>query len=232
MQKHNNVMLDLETAGKTKNAALVSIGAVFFHPASGEIGKGFYIPVKLASSMYYGLEVDGGTIEWWMRQNDEARAVFNDENRAPLKEALNQLNDFIRENSQDEDVQVWGNGPAFDNAIIATAFDKTFIKPAWKYSKERCVRTMVELGRQIGIDPKYDTAIEGTAHNALDDAIHQARYVSTIWQALLANRVTMAQLKIDAARQVDIDWEEAATEQCLSDQEITNIVNAATGVTV
>ncbi|MFR9656419.1 MAG: 3'-5' exonuclease [Rikenellaceae bacterium] len=191
MQKHNNVMLDLETAGKTKNAALVSIGAVFFHPASGEIGKGFYIPVKLASSMYYGLEVDGGTIEWWMRQNDEARAVFNDENRAPLKEALNQLNNFIRENSQDEDVQVWGNGPAFDNAIIATAFDKTFIKPAWKYSKERCVRTMVELGRQIGIDPKYD-----------------------------------------AARQVDIDWEEAATEQCLSDQEITNIVNAATGVIV
>ncbi|EAW9850355.1 3'-5' exoribonuclease, partial [Salmonella enterica subsp. enterica serovar Kentucky] len=36
----------------------------------------------------------------------------------------------------------------------------------------------------IGFDPKRDMPFEGTRHNALDDAIHQAKYVSAIWKKL------------------------------------------------
>ncbi|MEK2285770.1 3'-5' exonuclease [Vibrio parahaemolyticus] len=226
----NHVMIDIEALSQAKNAAPISIGAVFFNPSSGELGQEFYQTIKLSSSQYYGLDISASTIEWWMKQSEQARAVFEDPNRCSLKDALNRLADFIKHNAKDRDVQVWGNGPAYDNAILSTAYDKTFIKLPWKYSKDRCVRTMVELGRQIGIDPKYDTQIEGTAHNALDDAKHQARYVSTIWQALFMNRVEKSQLNIEAARQVPIEWDEAAQEQCLSDDEITSIVNAATGV--
>ena len=44
---------------------------------------------------------------------------------------------------------------------------------------------MVDLGRSLrGIDPKKELTIEGTAHNALDDAKFQARYVSEIYMAL------------------------------------------------
>lgn len=43
----NNLMIDLETMGKKPNAPVVSIGAVFFDPQSGEIGPEFYTPLAL-----------------------------------------------------------------------------------------------------------------------------------------------------------------------------------------
>jgi len=45
---------------------------------------------------------------------------------------------------------------------------------------------MVTLGRQLGFDPKRDMLFDGIAHNALADARHQVKFVSEIWQRLLA----------------------------------------------
>ncbi|MGP8847497.1 3'-5' exoribonuclease domain-containing protein, partial [Enterobacter hormaechei] len=47
--------------------------------------------------------------------------------------------------------------------------------------------TMVELGKSVGINPRYDIPFEGDMHNALSDARHQVKYVSAIWQRLTAN---------------------------------------------
>ena len=41
------------------------------------------------------------------------------------------------------------------------------------------------MGKAISFDPKRDMPFEGTRHSALDDAIHQAKYVSAIWQKLV-----------------------------------------------
>lgn len=41
-----------------------------------------------------------------------------------------------------------------------------------------------QLEALIGFDPKRDMPFKGTRHNALDDAIHQAKYVSAIWKKL------------------------------------------------
>ena len=54
----------------------------------------------------------------------------------------------------------------------------------WQWWNDRDVRTVVELGKAIAFDPKRDMPFEGTRHNALADAIHQAKYVSAIWQKL------------------------------------------------
>lgn len=42
----NNLMIDLETMGKNKDAPIVSIGAVFFTPETGDIGQEFYTVVS------------------------------------------------------------------------------------------------------------------------------------------------------------------------------------------
>ena len=55
----------------------------------------------------------------------------------------------------------------------------------WQWWNDRDVRTVVEMGKAIGIDPKRDMPFEGTRHSALDDAIHQVKYVSAIWQKLI-----------------------------------------------
>ena len=47
----NNLMIDLETMGKNKDAPIVSIGAVFFTPETGDIGQEFYTVVSLESAI-------------------------------------------------------------------------------------------------------------------------------------------------------------------------------------
>ena len=51
--------------------------------------------------------------------------------------------------------------------------------------REKFGLTIVELGRNAGIDPKKDFPFVGEAHNALDDALHQVNYVVAIHQHLL-----------------------------------------------
>ncbi|MCT8353874.1 3'-5' exonuclease [Photorhabdus kayaii] len=176
----NNLMLDLETMGTGPNAAIVSIGAVFFNPNTGEIGDTFYSPVDLASSISYGGTVDGDTVRWWLQRSDEARAEIYCYELPALFSVLYELSEF----TQTADIKVWGNGATFDNIILRSAYENCGIPVFWYFWNDRDVRTIVELGHTIGIDPKNDIQFDGIRHNALDDAMHQAKYVSTIYQAL------------------------------------------------
>ncbi|MED8996081.1 3'-5' exonuclease, partial [Escherichia coli] len=55
----------------------------------------------------------------------------------------------------------------------------------WRYTNDRDVRTIVQLGEAVGFYAKNMIPFEDTPHNALDDARHQAKYVSAIWQKLI-----------------------------------------------
>ena len=177
----NHVMVDIETMGKGNNAAIMSIGACYFDPSTGEIGKTFHQEVNLQSSVDVGCELDASTVIWWMGQDDKARAKFK------RNGVVNSLGDVLFDFmafAGGFNAQVWGNGATFDNVIIKNAADKCNVPVGWKFWNDRDVRTNCEVGKVIGIDPKRDIPFEGVAHDALDDAKHQAKYVSVIWQAL------------------------------------------------
>ncbi|CDH25983.1 3'-5' exonuclease [Xenorhabdus bovienii] len=186
---YENLMLDLETMGTATDSAIISIGAVFFDPATGELGSSFYSPVDLTSSMQSGGAVDGDTIRWWLRQDSEARVAIAVDGLPSITEVLFELEEFVNKSTKynTHGLKVWGNGASFDNVILRSAYDREKIKPLWRWNNDRDVRTIVELGRVIGFDPKYNMPFEGSRHNALDDAIHQAKYVSIIWQKLINN---------------------------------------------
>lgn len=178
-----DVMVDLETLGTGPNAPIVSIGAVYFNPETGELGRTFYRAIDALRTPDNDAEIDMGTVAWWMGQSEDARAVFSDPEALPIRRALIVFNRFLGEA---ERPRLWGNGAGFDNVILRQAMSRQAITPKWDFPNDRDVRTIVDLGRQIlGINPKYDIPRVGTAHNALDDAIHQARYVSEIYQALV-----------------------------------------------
>ncbi|MGR7299272.1 3'-5' exonuclease [Klebsiella aerogenes] len=181
----NHLMIDLETMGNKPNAPIVSIGAVFFAPSTGELGEEFYRVVSLKSSVDGGAVPDPDTIMWWMQQSREARNAICDEGSLSISAALIKLNTFILDNCSPDKVQVWGNGATFDNVILRSSYDREFIPCIWKFWNDRDVRTIVELGRAIGINPRRDIPFEGDMHNALADAKHQAKYVSAIWQRLI-----------------------------------------------
>ena len=182
----NHLMIDLETMGNKPNAPIVSIGAVFFDPETGGLGECFYRVVSLKSSVNAGAIPDPDTIIWWLKQSEEARKAICNEGAISISLALIQLNRFISDNESPDKVQVWGNGATFDNVILCASYDRQLISPAWKFWNGRDVRTIVELGKAIGITPKQDIPFEGDMHNALADAKHQAKYVSVIWQKLLS----------------------------------------------
>ena len=182
-----HLMIDLETMGTNTNAPIVVIGAVFFDPQTGEIGPVFYIVISLTDAMNTGAVPDGGTIEWWLKQSSEARAAILTD-QVKLKDALSRFREFINEYSDEKFVQVWGNGATFDNAILRTSYERLDIPCPWRYYNDRDVRTIVELGKTIDFDARTVIPFEGVRHNALDDARHQAKYVSAIWQKLIPSQ--------------------------------------------
>lgn len=184
----NQVMIDIETLGTGKNAVIISLGGVFFEPETAKLGSSFYYTITRASCELYGLEADESTVRWWNEQSAEARAVLTCPDAIDLDEALRMFAGWLWESTEEgEDIHLWGNGPSFDNAILANAYQRCGITLPWKFRHERCVRTIVALGRDLlGIDPKKTIERKGTHHHALADAEHQALYVSAIYQALKA----------------------------------------------
>ncbi|HIA8233008.1 exonuclease [Escherichia coli] len=180
----HHLMIDLETMGKNPDAPIISIGAIFFDPQTGDMGPEFIKTVDLETA---GGIIDRDAIKWWLKQSREAQsAILVDE--IPLDDALLQLREFIDENSGEFFVRAWGNGANFDNVILRRSYERQGIPCPWRYYNDRDVRTIVELGKALEFDARAAIPFEGVPHNALDDARHQAKYVSAIWQKLIPSQ--------------------------------------------
>ena len=174
METSNHVMIDLETIGNDYDGIFTAIGACCFNPATGEIGKTFHMHVNWESSIAAGRTITPDTIKWWMTQSKEAQKEILQDG-APLEYVLRLLKEFMPERAT-----VWGNGPNFDMGKLETAYGYHDIP--WEFYAIRCVRTIRALAE--GIVDRDSIPFEGEKHNSLADAIHQAKYVSAMWQAL------------------------------------------------
>lgn len=183
---YTHLMVDIEAFGKKADSPVVSIGAVFFDPSTGNTGSEFYKVISLESSMASGGVPDASTIIFWLKASPEARSELVMDDAIPLDDALLQLNDFIAENAANgpDSVQVWGNGATYDNLLLEASYDRVGIPCPWKFWNNRDVRTIVELGKAVGCEPRYEIPFDGEPHKAISDALHQVKYVSAIWQRL------------------------------------------------
>jgi hypothetical protein len=177
-----DVMLDLETMGTGHLAPIMSIGAVKFDLKSGRTDGELYFNVSLKDCMDQGMKPDASTIEWWLNQSQDARKHLFDPEPVSLEYALSRLYDFCK------DCFVWGNGATFDNRLVLEAFDLIGMKPSWKFYQDMDVRTLVRIGKLLGIDYK-DVVFDGvkyTKHTALADSKHQVAYCHYIYDKLIA----------------------------------------------
>lgn len=168
----NNIMIDLETADTRPSAAFVSIGAIKFSPSTGELGDTFYERVDWDDACCkHERTMSVSTIKWWLQQNDEARQEICKPGK-PLDEVLNLFTEWLP-----DDPIVWGNGATFDISMLENAYN---FKAPWKFWNVRDVRTIVDLTQ--GYVDKGNMV--GTKHDALDDAIHQAKFVSKMYMRI------------------------------------------------
>lgn len=169
-----HVMVDLETLGTLPGCCILSIGAVAFEPLTGELGPEFYRAVMREGQEEHGLHVSASTLDWWSKQSAEARKVFTDPQAMDLPPALDAFNDYL---SQFPNALVYGNGADFDNPILTLAYNAAETPQGWKAYNGRCYRTLKNLA------PEIKLVREGTHHNALGDAISQAKHLCQIAQA-------------------------------------------------
>lgn len=174
--KFVNLMLDLESMGKRSDAAIVSIGACFFHLGRREIGPTFLQTIDLRSAVREGGTMDAGTVLWWLRQGQEARNSISTSGRL-IREVLTDFSDFILETCRHEDVVPWGNSPRFDMEKLDTAYRRLDLTAPWYWTNERDFRTMRNVYPQVVYDPEEKG--DGN-HNALTDAIFQANHLIKI----------------------------------------------------
>lgn len=173
-----HLMIDLETMGTLFNAPVLAIGAVFFDPETGELGERFYGAIDIGDACRLG-RASGETIAFWMKQGDEARkaAIAGTQTSA---EVFGAFREFVQTGGGN--VKPWGNGATFDISMLEYAFVKVLDKTApWQFWNVRDCRTIKEIGELVS---PFKGERQGTHHQALDDAVFQAQWVSHYWQAL------------------------------------------------
>lgn len=175
-QEETEVMVDIETLGKSKRACILSIGACKFKPHGQGIESHFEVFIDPESCEKFGLKIDASTVMWWMdSQRDEARKEMMAPNlpRLPLDVALRAFNEWLG-----KDVPVWGNGATFDNVILASAYEAAGVEQPWSFWNDRCYRTMKN------VVPGVKLTRVGTHHSAAQDAVSQALHLQQIFHFL------------------------------------------------
>lgn len=170
----NHCMLDLETLGQGPYAVILSCGVVAFSKQEIMSSKEWFLNVEQQTQQ--GRKIDWSTLQWWGKQSEDARQIFQNSSQTNLIYFCNELFQFF--NMYCKAGKVWGNGASFDIPILETLIKKNMnVDPPWKFWDHRCYRTVKAL-----FSIEKDVAFEGVRHGALPDALHQAKCLQKLFQ--------------------------------------------------
>jgi len=180
MNEYPEIMIDLETLGVGNDAHILSIGAC----SLWDTDDCFYRELRLENQ---DRNVDISTVQWWMGQSEEARAIFKTRDKdVPMHQALLDFYQWVRIKGNTHKTKVWSHGATFDVPMITNALTQHGLSVPWQYWNCRDTRTLIDVIKQINnndpMKPKRDTLIH---HNALDDAIFQAKWMQNILRVLI-----------------------------------------------
>ncbi len=170
--------------GKSPDAALVSIGCVFFDLDTQTLGPTFLQTIHLGSAVTHGGTMDAGTVLWWMRQSEEARKGICFGGRA-VDAVLSDLSAWIGETCRHADVRPWGNNDFFDIPKVESAYTRLGMPTPWYWTNVRDFRTVRNLNKHVEYD--FKSKAEGL-HNALVDATFQAEHLFKIKESKSARK--------------------------------------------
>lgn len=166
------VMIDIETLSIDPGGIILSVAAVEF--TRSEIKEQFERSISIESCQQYGLgDFDPDTLEWWLDQPADVQTVLTGGSNVSKV-----LEEFARWYATIDPAEVWAYSPSFDLAHLEAAYDAIGDDAPWAYYEKRDARTLAEL------PVSTDTERTGTEHDALDDAIYQAKQVINILAAI------------------------------------------------
>ena len=167
------LMVDIETLSNNESAHILSIGAVAMH----NLEHTFY---KVIGTKEQWRTVRSATIDWWCEQSEEARNEVLIETDVSLKSALLEFKEFVE---LIKPTRIWSHGDDFDTVILNNAFRQFNIKCPWKFWETRDTRTLIDTAIEL-TGRNFEPNRTGIYHNALDDAVFQAKWMNNIWSNL------------------------------------------------
>lgn len=185
----NRLMIDFETLDIAECPVILSMGAVVFN--ENGIVDCLFEKIDQHSCLDLGCTVSIDTLLWWEKQSDTAKkAAFG--GTTNIGYAMGMLVDFYKKHECGE---IWSKGAIADIRWTNNILAKLNLKSPWNFWDEMCFRTYLKYS------PKVDFQPVGEAHNALDDAINQAKH----WIAINQNNVDSAFIGIDLAHPNQLD---------------------------
>ena len=177
------VSLDIETLSTNGRAVVLSLGICIFKLDEIQsfdeiVENGIELFFEKECQFEMGRKVDQSTLDWWAKQGEEARRVFDADPDIMIhpRDFYKHLNQFCEDRGVNlaflqNNARWFARGPTFDMSILDSMFSDFNVTVPWKYWLVRDIRTHLEA---LGIDTNIqlrrpDNMIH---HNALHDAAY------------------------------------------------------------
>lgn len=156
-------MIDLETLGSNPKSPVIQIGMVFFTREG--ISLSSLSTIEFDDALKHG-EADGDTIKWWLQQPKEAQETLF-KFQKPLVDVAESITKLI----EGQNANFYWAHATFDFPIFQSMFRSLGMKYPLPFKRCYDLRTLEFLAGHIEWEERT-----GIHHNALDDAIHQAKH--------------------------------------------------------
>lgn len=165
-QEPIHFMVDLETWDTGPSAVILSIGACIIGADPIRFDT---LYLELNTNTQFLRTKSEDTMRWWEQQGN---CPCN--GRTNWEDALQHLRDYLTRITIKP--IIWCKGTDFDVAILTHAYKQLGIDTPWKYNDVRDFRTIKKMfGESMVV-----TIENPNPHNALDDAIFQAKQLYSI----------------------------------------------------
>lgn len=174
-----HIMIDCESFGLKQNSIITTIGAVEFDPYSDRLGATFHQAIDPVDAQRSGLTIDAGTVLWWLAQKRVAQdlLVHKLTDAMSLNAVLYMFNAYVTRIGSKKEIKVWTCGH-MDLCWLQSAHEAVGRGVPYNYR----VGDYRTIRDEFGL-PSDEPEV-GTAHDALSDAIYQARFLQNIYARL------------------------------------------------
>lgn len=177
------ISIDLEALGTNVDSQITQIGACIFEHRTGKIRATFTRTIQLPADKH--INATPATLKFWFQQVAENPAMVDIAlpfDGVDLCGALQDLFVFYRDATTHYGrLCVWANGTKFDIGMLEYQMKQHNVAIPWMHNADRCMRTLRMINPDHGycVDQANASELPGVgAHDALYDAVWQAKYIS------------------------------------------------------
>lgn len=171
-----DVMVDIETTGtQPETTNIIQIAAVRFNLKEGTICPKFFDRCLIPTSTRFW---DESTRQWWSTMPETLASI--NQRMEPAARVMKAFSEWGEGGGT-----FWAKPITFDYTFLASYFREFEVLNPFNFRRAMDQNSFIRARHFPDEPPKYEKELEfvGTAHNAIEDVLHQIKVVMTCYQA-------------------------------------------------